>query len=210
MKSKWNIYGLCTEPDQRRGLSGESEHSSELNFLSLESLAPTSSQALRVNQRHKGYDVRLVTNDNMMCTETTWQFAAINLGARHGPFFTGRQVRFNTGWDLFLNTVLWILTSCALKKTCLILCSISWAGQEDFTTLHPKSIQWSLKQNPKRLMAKFTLDKLWDKLLLDSLCCHTGTIQFHSPPQHVSSLDDLLIWNFLRNAHPLEKREKLG
>lgn len=59
----------------------------ELDFTSLETSAPTSSWALRVNQRHKGYDVRLVTNDDMMCTETTWQFAAINLGAWHGPFF---------------------------------------------------------------------------------------------------------------------------
>lgn len=25
MKSKWNIYRLCTEPDQRRGLFGESQ-----------------------------------------------------------------------------------------------------------------------------------------------------------------------------------------
>lgn len=39
--------------------------------------------------------------------------------------------------------------------------------------------------------------------------------QSNSPPlllllQHVLSLGDLLIRNFLRNAHPLEKREKLG
>lgn len=59
-------------------------------------------------------------------------------------------------------------------------------------------------------MAKFTLEKLLDKLLLDRLrlCCHR-----HNPislPQHVLSLDDWLIGNFLRNAHPLEKREKLG
>lgn len=60
---------------------------------------PTSSEALEVNQRHKGYDVRLVTNDNMMCTETTWQFAAINLGAGQVSFFSSGQVRHNTGQD---------------------------------------------------------------------------------------------------------------
>lgn len=53
------------------GLFGESEHSQELNFFSLENFAPTSPQPLGVNQRHKGYDVHLVTNDNMMCREST-------------------------------------------------------------------------------------------------------------------------------------------
>lgn len=101
MKSKWNIYKLCTEPDQRRSLFGESEQSRELNFLSLETLAPTASQALGVNQRHKGYDVRLVTNDNMMCAETTWQFAAINLGASQSSFFKSKtgQIQHSTAQD---------------------------------------------------------------------------------------------------------------
>lgn len=163
MKSKWNIYRLCTELDQRRNLFGESEHSPELTFLSSETLAPNSSQALGVNQRHKGYDVRLVTNDNIMCTETTWQFAAINLGARQGSFFRARQVRFNIAQD---ETYFCLRTVCCefslavpWKKICLILCSISWARQEeDFEPC---------VKNPKCLKAKSTSDKLLDKLLLD-------------------------------------------
>lgn len=49
----------------------------------------------------------------------------------------------------------------------------------------------------------FTLDK-WS----DSLCLVVPVLP--QPLQHVLSLDDWLMRNFFRNAHPLEKREKLG
>lgn len=40
-------------------------------------------------------------------------------------------------------------------------------------------------------------------------CVVTGTINF-TPSFHVLTLHDLFMGNFLRNAHPLEKREKLA
>lgn len=49
----------------------------------------------------------------------------------------------------------------------------------------------------------FTLDKWSDLFLTGCVCVVTA------PPACVE-LDDWLMKNFLRNAHPLEKREKLG
>lgn len=49
----------------------------------------------------------------------------------------------------------------------------------------------------------FTLDKWSDLFLTGCVCVVTA------PPACVE-LDDWLMRNFLRNAHPLEKREKLG
>lgn len=124
-----------------------------------------------------------------------------------GSVFKERQVRSSTGEDLCLPvlSVLWIPTSCPLSKS--ILCSISWPRQKEFTTKIKIafSVLWTTCNYPK-----CTAGKLLDKLLLDRLrlCCH-----MHNPislPQHVLSLDDSLLRNCLRNAHPLEKREKLG
>ena len=88
VKSKWNIYRGCGEFDQGRsrlarqvGMQWESAPMPQVEFPVFGKFFwPPSSKALGVNLWHKGYDVRLVNNDGVMCTETAWQFAAINLG----------------------------------------------------------------------------------------------------------------------------------
>lgn len=151
----------------------------------------------------------------MMCTETTWQFAAINLGAWHGPFFFPEEDGSDSTQDktLFLPayTVSLIL---ALEKKKIILCSTSWARQ-DFMTSDQKIIERALNNVLKSSVCngKVYLKQAVRQVTFGQVASVLSQAQSNfSPPllRHVLSLGDLLIRNFLRNAHPLEKREKLG
>lgn len=85
-----HLLAVCwASPEERLGQAGQASESEpsqpQVDFPVFRTpLSPPLSKAWEVHLRHKGYDVCLVNNDDMMCPETAWQFAAINPWAGQG------------------------------------------------------------------------------------------------------------------------------